>query len=157
MWACSLLPPCCRKTTLVDAGLLEPAHVLGDLLGRADATGARRYRQQVARLLVFGPDIGAAGGVLPEDVVMAKRVAEEAEAVETAAARFLRVGVAREASHHCDIGVHGMAERHAVVRLDDIVIFGHPLGGLVLIDESERECTEAMVRRLVDSLAARAR
>ena len=84
--------------------------------------------------------------MLAEDVVVAQRVAEEAEAVETAAARLLRVGVAGEARDHGDVGVHRMAERHAVVRLDDVVVLGHPLDRLALVDEGEGERAERRAR-----------
>ncbi len=91
--------------------------------------------------------------MVAEDVVVAKRVTEEAEAVETAAARLLAVRMARETGHHGDVGVDGVTQRHARIRLDDVVVFGHPFHRLALIDEGEGERAEPMPCRLMDGVA----
>src|SRR5262249_62421919 len=84
---------------LIHPRLLELPQMPLDLLGRADrARAAASHRQEVAGFLVVLPNVRAAGQVLAEDVIMAERVAEEAEAVEAAPARFLRVGVTGEAA-----------------------------------------------------------
>ena len=93
---------------LVDAALLVAAQVLAHLVGRADAPrsppspsshdlGAepvpcsrpRLHRLGVVALLaalrlVLGPDVGAAGLVLAEHVVVRERVPEEVRAFEAA-------------------------------------------------------------------------
>src|SRR6185295_2619993 len=68
---------------LIDAGVMETAQMLAQELRRADAAfaaGARRIgTRRSARLFERTPDVGAARCVLAETVVMAQRVAEEAE------------------------------------------------------------------------------
>ncbi len=88
---------------LVDAGLLEVPQMGPQLLRRADAVIGAGRRQRVSRFFEIGPDVGAAGLVLAEDIVMRQAVAEKPQAVLAAAARFHLVGMHGEAGHHRDI------------------------------------------------------
>ena len=91
--------------------------------------------------------------VMAVDVVVAERIAEELEALGAAPPRLVAILVAREAGHHGDVGVHRVADRHALVALDDLVVFVRPLAGLGRIDEGEGERADAGARRGMDGLA----
>src|SRR5947209_17246943 len=106
------------------------------LVRRANAVVGAGRRQRMPRFFEIGPDIGAARLVLAENVMMREAVAEEPQAVLAAAARFRLVGVEREAGHHRDVWIDGMADRHAFL-LEDAVVVIDPLAGLARIDERE--------------------
>src|SRR5260370_18849923 len=117
--------------------------------GRADGAGsAFRHRREMPRALVVRPDGGAPGQVLAEDIMVAERVAEEAEPVEPAAARLLGIRMAGEAAYHRDVGIDAVADRDARLGLDDVVIFAHPFDGFGGIDEREGERADAPPRPL---------
>src|SRR6202158_3895871 len=103
-------------------------------------------------LFEISPDVSASRFVLAEDIMMRQAVAEEAQAVFTAAERFHFVWVYREAGHHRDIGIDRVADRHAFL-LEDAVIVIDPLPGLAGIDESEGQRADAVTRRHLDGLA----
>ena len=90
--------------------------------------------------------------MLAEDIVMREAVAEEAEAVLAAAARFHLVGMHREAGDHGDVGIDRVADRHAFL-LEDAVVVVDPLPGLARIDEGEGQRADAAARRQLDGLA----
>ncbi len=122
------------------------------LVRRADAARAGVLRHGILHRLEILPDVGAAGLVLAEDIVVAERVAEELEAVQAAPARFVAVMVHGKSGHHADVGVHRMADRHALLAEDAVVIV-HPLLGLLRIDEGKGERADAEPRRQLDGLA----
>src|SRR6476659_1808334 len=99
------------------------------LIRRADAVICAGRRQGVPCLFEIGPDIGTAGLVLAEDIVMRQAVTEEAQSILAAAARFHFVGVYRKAGYHRDVGIDGMADRHAFL-LEDAIVVLDPLPGL---------------------------
>src|SRR5690606_7495170 len=111
---------------------------------------------RLADLLELLPEVGAAGLVLAEPVQAAERKAEELEAFEAAAHRGLAVAMAREARHHADVRVHGVADRHALLALDDRVVLVHPGPRLGRIDERERQRADTEARGHLDGLALRA-
>src|SRR6185312_5368308 len=86
------------------------------------------------------------------DVVMRQRIAEEAEAVLAAPPRLLAIGMHRESRDHGDVGIDGVADRHALL-LEDTVIVIDPLLRLDRIDEGEGERADAEPRRQLDGLA----
>src|SRR5712671_138986 len=121
------------------------------LVRRADAMiGAGRW-QRMARFLEISPDVGAAGLVLAEDVVMGEAIAEETQAVLAAAARFHLVGMHGEAGHHRHVGIDRMPDRHAFLPEDAIVVVD-PLPRLAWIDECKRQRTDAAARGHLDGL-----
>ena len=122
------------------------------LVRRADAVIGAGRRQRVAGFFEIGPDVGAARLVLAENVVMRQPVAEEAQPVLAAAARFLLVRMHREAGDHGDVGVDGMADRHAFL-LEDAVVVVDPLLRLARIDEGKGQRADAAARRHLDGLA----
>jgi hypothetical protein len=140
---------------LVDAHVGERLEVCTQLVGRADAAAAD-VGHLSARRLVHLPDVGAAGLVRVEDVVVPEREAEELKAVEPATARFLLALVTRKAGHHCDVGIDRVADRHALV-LERRVVVVDPMPGLGGVDEREGERAQTVPRGGVDYLAARAR
>src|SRR5690606_16302904 len=108
---------------LIDPGVLERPQVGGQVAGRADTAASADLRQICARYLKAVPDIGSTRSVITVDVVMSERVAEELEAFGAAPLRFGGVRMAGEAGHHGDVGVDAVADRHALLGLDDAVIF----------------------------------
>ena len=122
------------------------------LIRRADAMIGAGRRQRVAGLFEIGPDVGTARLVLAENVMMREPVAEEAQPVLAAAARFLLIRMHREAGHHRDVGIDGMADRHAFL-LEDAVIVVNPLLRLARIDEGKGQRADAAARRHLDGLA----
>src|SRR5579862_6222917 len=84
------------------------------------------------------PDVGPPRRVFAETVVMAERITEEAKTIQAAAAGFGQVAMHGETRHHADVGIHGMADRHAFF-LEDTIVVVHPLLGLRGIDECERQ------------------
>ena len=88
---------------------------------------------------------------------VAERVTEEAEAIEAAADRLLLIGVARHAGHHRDIRIDAVADRHALRRLDDVVVFLHPFRRLLRFEEREGQRAEPGARGAMDGLALGAR
>ena len=137
---------------LVDAGFLEVAQVGAQLIGGADAVIGAGRRQRMPGLFEIGPDVGAARFVLAEDIMMRQAVAEKPQAVLAAAARFHLVRVHREPRHHRDIGIDRVADRHAFL-LEDAVVVIDPLPGLARIDEGEGQRADAAARRHLDGLA----
>ena len=90
MCSCRFLPPCWMKTVWSTPASCERAQVRAQLVGRADAAGAAAehsvpscvaHASGTAFQMLVRP-----GRVLAEDVVVAERELEEAEAVEAAAA-----------------------------------------------------------------------
>src|SRR3954453_14602858 len=106
------------------------------LIWRADAVIRAGRRQRLPRLFEIGPDVGASRPVLAEDIMMLQAVAEESQAVFTAAARFHFGRVPREAGHHRDVGIDGVADRYAFL-FEDAVIVIDPLLGFAGVDERE--------------------
>src|SRR5438552_1093272 len=118
--------------------------MVAQLFWRADAAFATRARciraRCIFRLFECFPDVGSPRRVLAETIMMAERVAEEAEAIEAAAARFGLVTVHRKTRHHADIGIHRMADRRALL-FEDAIVVVDPLLGLRRIDKREGEGT----------------
>ena len=81
-----------------------------------------------------------------EHVVVRERVAEEVRALEPAAHRLLLVVVAHERGHARDVGVHRVADRHALVRRACVVVVD-PVPRLFGIDERERERADRLAAR----------
>ena len=142
---------------LVHARVRELLQMLAHLVRRADAAALADIVHVPARLLEAFPDPRHAGLVLAEDVIVAERIAEIAEAVRAAPLRLLRVVMDREAGTHGDIGVDRVADGHAFLGPDDGVVFLDPLPGHIRVDEGEGERADAGPRRGVDRLHARAR
>src|SRR4029453_14333914 len=94
---------------------------------RADAAALPDRRQLVLGRLEALPDVGDAGLVMAVDVVVTQRIAEELEPLGTSTLCFLAILVAGEACHHGDVGVDRMADRHALIALDDLVVLPAPL------------------------------
>src|SRR5438105_302864 len=138
---------------LVDAGLLKLPQMRSELVRRADAVIGAGRRQRMPRLLEIGPDVGTSRSVFAEDVVMRQAVAEEAQAVFAAAARFRLIRMQGKAGHHGDVGIDGVADRHAFL-LEDAVIVIDPLPRLAGIDERKGQRADAVTRRHLDGLAA---
>src|SRR5712671_5211184 len=122
------------------------------LIRRADAVIGAGRRQRMPRFFEIGPDIGASRFVLAEDVMMRKAVAEKPQAVFAAAAGFHFVRVYREARHHRDVGIDRVADRHAFL-LENPVIVIDPLPGFAGIDEGEGQRADAVTRGHLDGLA----
>ena len=141
---------------LVHAGVGELLQMLAHLFRRADAAALADIVHKPARRLETLPDPRHAGLVLAEDIVMAERIAEIAEAVRPAPLRLLRIMVDREAGAHRDIGVDRMADGHAFLRLDDGVVFLDPLPRHIGVDEREGKRADAGPGGGMDRLHARA-
>src|ERR1700730_556468 len=119
------------------------------LVRRADAVIGASRRQRMPGLFEIGPDIRTPRLVLAEDVMMRQAVAEEPQAILAAAARFLFIGVYREAGHHGDVGIDGVADRHAFL-LEDAVVIIDPLPRFARIDERKGQRADAATRRPLD-------
>src|SRR5271166_2426999 len=103
---------------VIDTRILEALEMGAELLGRADPARSAGLRQRGPSPFISRPDIGTAGLVLAENIVMRQRVAEELESVLAATFRFLGVGMHREARHHRDIGVDCVTDRtHSVLMM----------------------------------------
>ena len=75
--------------------------------------------------------------MLAEEGVIAERITEEAEPIEPAADRFGLIGMARHAGDDRDVGIDGVADRHAIGGFDDRVIFLDPFRGLLGFEKRE--------------------
>jgi hypothetical protein len=64
--------------------------------------------------------------------------------------------MAGEAGHHGDVGIHGVADGHALA-LEGVVVVGHPVPRFLGVHEGEGEGADAELRGQVDRLAIRAR
>src|SRR6266478_6928947 len=137
---------------LIDAGFLEMPQMRPQLIGCADAVIGAGRRQSVARFFEIGPDVGAAGLVLAENIMMREPIAEEAQAVLAAAARFFLVRMQREAGHHRHVRIDGVADRHAFL-LEDAIVIIDPLPRLARIDKGKGQRTDAAARRQLDRFA----
>ncbi|OIQ63241.1 hypothetical protein GALL_552180 [mine drainage metagenome] len=137
---------------LVDAGVLVLLHAADQLLRRADAVALGR-RQLVAGAFEPVPHIGHARFVLAIDIEVPQREAEILEAFLAArhglGFRFMH----REPGRHRDVGVDAVADRHAFVRLDDVVVFACPFRGFLGIDEGEGQRADTVAGGGVDGLA----
>src|SRR4030088_3286610 len=122
------------------------------LIRRADAVVGAGRRQRMPRLFEVGPDVGAARFVLPEDIMMREAITEETQTILAAAARFRLISVYREARHHRDVGIDRVADRHALL-LENPVVVIDPLPGLAGIDERKGQRADAVTRRHLDGLA----
>src|SRR5258708_16696540 len=111
---------------LSDAGVLILLQPVNELRGGADAI-ADRGRHRLAPTLEPLPHICHAGGMLAVDVVVAERKAEKLETLAAAPDRLRLVRMHREASRHCDVGVHCMADWHAVLGPTDCIVFARRL------------------------------
>jgi len=58
----------------------------------------------------------------------------------------------REAGHHRDVGIDRVADRHAFL-FEDAIIVVDPLPGLARIDKGEGQRPDAAARRHLDGLA----
>src|SRR5438105_15108382 len=124
-------------------GLLIAAQMLAQLRGSADAATSGVFRQLVLDLQKTLPEVGPSRPVLAKHRVIAERVAKEPEAVEAAADRF---GFVRMAGHTGDdrkVGIYGVADRYAVRRFDDAIIFLDPPRGLLGFEKSAGQRAEA--------------
>ena len=98
----------------------------------------RRIALVAAPLQILGPDIGRAGPVLAEDVVVAERVAEEVASLQAAVERHLLVAVTHHLGHAGDVGVHDQPDRNTTLSQGPLVV-GHPFLRLLGIDEGEQQ------------------
>src|SRR6188508_1265291 len=126
-----------------------------EVLGRADAARLlecprqglrpRRVRTQrpaAALLLELFEQLRAARyGVVCHQ--RGNGIAEELETLLSAPRRFLTVGMQRERRHHGDVGIDAMAERHARLALDDVVVDLAPGARLRLVDEGKCQRPQA--------------
>jgi hypothetical protein len=113
------------QSVLITQGLVE--HVsLAHLGWIADTATAGIIGNLILGLQKVLTNVRAARPMLPEHRHLAKRIAEEAEAVEAAPDRLLAIVVQREAADHGDIGVNGMPERSTLVRLQYLVVLLRP-------------------------------
>jgi hypothetical protein len=138
--SCRFMPLCCTNMTWSNPGPLVAHEVVAQLRRGADAAAPGIVGQLVLHFQKAVPQIGDAGLVLAEQRIIAERVAEEAKAVETAADRLVLVAVARHAADQCDVRVDSVADRHALVGLDDRVIFLDPVRRLLGLKEGESQC-----------------
>src|SRR5215831_16628127 len=109
-------------------------------------------RKRGPYLFVCRPEIGATRRVLPENIMMRQRIAEELESILAAPLCFLGVWMHREARHHGDIGVDRMTDRNTVGLYDPIIVV-HPLLGLGRIDKRKSQGADAELRGELDGLA----
>ncbi len=107
-------------------------------------------------LLVLRPDVGDAGPVPAEDVVVGQRVAEEVRALGATADGLLLVGVAHEGGDTREVGVDRVTDRHRLARQRPVVV-GDPLARLLRVEERERERADAELSREVDGVPPGAR
>src|SRR5947209_5746928 len=105
--------------------------MLAQLRGSADGAAPGVFRQLVLDLQKALPKVGPSRPVLAKDRVIAERIAKKAEAVEAAADRFGFVRMAGHAGDDRKVGIYGVADRYAVRRFDDAVIFLDPPRGLL--------------------------
>ena len=113
---------------LVDAGVGEGAQVLAELRRCADpaCAAAQDLRAHSSRTLCTRSQMFVRPGRASRSVKVAERELEEAKAVGAPAKRFRLVGMAREAGHHRDVWVDGLADRHALA-LERLVVVRHPV------------------------------
>src|SRR5690348_11290670 len=140
---------------LIDAGFSKLTEVRAHLVRRANAAGAGILRHGILHGLEVLPDVRAPRLVLTENVMMAERVAEELEAVEAAAPRFVAIAMHGKSCHHADVRIHRMADRHTLFPEDTIVVV-HPLLGFSGINKGKRQRADAKPRSELDCLAVRA-
>jgi hypothetical protein len=152
---------------LVDADVAHLAQVARRVRGCADATReqlALRVGRCDAPLdavgraarLELAPQVGAPWHL----VVRHQRVqcvAEELEALLPAPDRLGAVLVQGEAGDERDVGVDRVAERHAFLATDDVVVHVDPRLRLVGIDEAERQRTDPVAGGDLDRVAVGAR
>ena len=134
MCSCRFRPACCRKMIWSTPAASEERTWAAEVVGRADAgrrwnapasacgagDASRRARRVALRLELLPQPRAAGHGVVGDE--RGDGVAEELEALLPAADGLGRVVVQREGRHHGDVGVDAVAERHALVALDDVVV-----------------------------------
>ncbi len=137
------------------------AHVVRGADAAALVAGIARRRDELGRAIPAQalkrlPQMRAAGPrVLCHQRV--DREEEELEAFLPTTDRLGAIGVDRERRHRREVGVHGMAERHALVALDRVVVDGAPRARLVRVDEGECQRAETVPRCHPDRVAIGAR
>jgi hypothetical protein len=109
-----------------------------------------------ALLQVLAPQVGASRHRVVRDERV-QRIAEELEPFVPAADRFGPVAMNRERRHHREVRVDAVAERHALLRANDVVVDRRPGAGLLRVEEREGERSDSERRRDLDRVAVRAR
>ena len=142
-----------NEDDLIDASLSKPVEMLCHLRGRTNATSPPHVGQAVASPLKTLPDIGLPGRMLTENSAMPERIAKVPEAVSTAPLGFGGIVVYGKTGDHGDIGIDRMANGHAGVRFNDVVVFLHPFAGLLRIDEGKGQGANAVPGRGVNGYA----
>ena len=143
------MPIAPRQPRRVAGGDLGAESLLFERLGR----GLGGVAELVAPLVVLVPDVGHAGLVLAEHVVVAERVAEEVRAFDAALDRLVLVVVHHHRRHARDLRVDGLAHGDTVLGERRLVVVD-PVGGLFGVDERERERSDALLGGQEDRLAA---
>ncbi len=107
-------------------------------------------------LLVLAPDVGAAGPVAAEHVVVRERVAEEVRTFDAAFERDVFVFVTHERGDARDVRIHRVADRDALL-VERLVVVVDPVLRFLGVDERERERADAFLRGEVDRVTPAAR
>ena len=163
---------------LVHASRLVLPQEVPDLIGGADSTpegqqpialhlGSEVAAQLGGRVPVeavqaavtgeFLVDVGDAGTVLTEPVVMGQRVSEKVSPVDATLQRCFLVLVAQERQHARHVWVDGEPRWDAGLRGDDLVILADPLLGLAGLHEGEGQGAHALLGGQVNGLPLAAR
>ena len=166
MCSCRLRPACCsrmiwstpaasnERTWAAEVGRRADAARLLERAGRASVPAQRRRRARRSPRCAWNSSNsrerpGTASLVTSAE--MAKRKNSKPSCPRRDG--LGRVVVQREGRHHGDVGVDAVAERHAGVALDDVVVDLAPGARLRLVEEGEGQRAEPEARRDLDGVA----
>src|SRR5262249_11127970 len=143
-----------NKHHLIDAYFFIFAQAFADEIRRTDAGVVAARSGNMDRVApVVPPDVGLAGLVPAEHVVVAERVGEKLEPVLAHRPRPLLVRITHEAGHDGDVGIDRVADRLAFI-FERAVVVVDPLARLIRRYKRKGQRADSELGGEVDGFAA---
>ena len=158
-------PGLLNKGHLINADILKLLQMRPHVIRRTNTTplcrqrflkiNGRTFELLVARGTKRFKQIGTTGLVFAKTIQGTQCIAKKLKPFQTPGNRLGPVMVQGKTRHHADIRIDGVAYRHTLVTLDNVVILINPVPGFQWINKGEGQGTNPKSRRQLDGFPVR--